>query len=502
MSDQTAIESLAATPRALELHPPRSVRARRGIRSSRARLSARLSIDVGSILCAAIAVEASATTPLQSWTVVLAGLAIIAGYAAAGLYSLNASPKLGTELLHVLSVPALVVMALAGIELAFGRQDIGDTAVRFWLLAATMTGAGRLSVNGAHALMRRGATVGRANTLIVGAGRVGHLAAKRLLDDPALGMRPIGFLDKDPLAPKPDAEAEVTLPVLGASYDLEQVVGEHEVEYVLIAFSTAPSHVVLDVVRRCWALGVSVMLVPRLYEVEGRRSRTEHLGALPLVTLSPSDPGGWRFTAKYVADRVIAGISLVLLAPLLAVVALAILIASGRPLLFRQRRVGRDGHLFEMLKFRTMRGTPELGGELDAEWAALSTGMGPRPDVTAVAVADDRRTGLGAMLRKLSIDELPQLWNVLRGDMSIVGPRPERVHYVELFENAIYRYPDRHRVKSGLTGWAQVNGLRGETSLADRIEWDNFYIENWSPWLDLKILLKTIPALVAGRGAR
>jgi lipopolysaccharide/colanic/teichoic acid biosynthesis glycosyltransferase len=153
-----------------------------------------------------------------------------------------------------------------------------------------------------------------------------------------------------------------------------------------------------------------------------------------------------------------------------------------------------------MLKFRTMNGTPEGGGELDAEWASMATGA--EAGAASPLIGDDRRTALGSLLRKLSIDELPQLWNVLRGDMSIVGPRPERAHYVELFEQAIYRYPDRHRVKSGLTGWSQVNGLRGETSLADRIEWDNFYIENWSPWLDLKILVKTIPALVVGRGAR
>jgi exopolysaccharide biosynthesis polyprenyl glycosylphosphotransferase len=243
-----------------------------------------------------------------------------------------------------------------------------------------------------------------------------------------------------------------------------------------------------------------VMLVPRLYEVEGRRARTEHLGALPLVALSPANPRGWQFAVKYAFDRVFAALGLLIVAPLLAATALAILVSSGRPLLFRQPRVGRDGHVFDMLKFRTMRGTPEAGGELDAEWASLATGGEPVRD-EAAALADDRRTPLGALLRKLSIDELPQLWNVLRGDMSIVGPRPERAHYVELFEQAIYRYPDRHRVKSGLTGWSQVNGLRGETSLADRIEWDNFYIENWSPWLDLKILVKTIPALVAGRGA-
>jgi exopolysaccharide biosynthesis polyprenyl glycosylphosphotransferase len=253
-------------------------------------------------------------------------------------------------------------------------------------------------------------------------------------------------------------------------------------------------------VRRCWRLGVSVMVVPRLYEVEGRRTRTEHLGALPVVSLHPSDPRGWQFTLKYAIDRVVAGFALLMLAPILALIALAILIDSGRPLFFRQRRIGRDGHAFDMLKFRTMHGDPAANGEHDQGWAARTLGH-TQPAVLARLAPVDRRTRVGALLRKLSLDEAPQLWNVLRGEMSLVGPRPERDHYVERFEEAIYRYPDRHRVKSGLTGWAQVNGLRGETSLADRIEWDNFYIENWSFWLDLRILVKTIPAMLAGRDA-
>jgi exopolysaccharide biosynthesis polyprenyl glycosylphosphotransferase len=494
------MSGMTAATRALELRPLRATTRRP--RLERRRLVARLSIDIGSILCAAVIVQASAAVPLRMPMLLLAAVAIIGGYAVSGLYAQGAPPRLGQELLQVLSVASLVTMGLAGVELAFGHDAVGDAAVRFWLLASTMTGAGRISINGVHALMRRGAGTEQGNTLIVGAGRVGHLAAQRLIDDPALGMRPIGFLDKDPLRPDaaPGSEPFPTLPVLGASYDLEDVVRDHDIEHVLVAFSTAPSHVVLDIVRRCWALGVSVMLVPRLYEVEGTRTRTEHLGALPLVSLSPADPRGWQFAVKYAFDRIFAAIGLLIVAPLFAAVSLTILITSGRPILFRQRRVGRDGHVFEMLKFRTMKGTPEVGGELDAEWASMATGA--EANGSAPILGDDRRTPLGSLLRKLSIDELPQLWNVLCGDMSIVGPRPERAHYVELFEQAIYRYPDRHRVKSGLTGWSQVNGLRGETSLADRIEWDNFYIENWSPWLDLKILVKTIPALVAGRGAR
>jgi lipopolysaccharide/colanic/teichoic acid biosynthesis glycosyltransferase len=142
-----------------------------------------------------------------------------------------------------------------------------------------------------------------------------------------------------------------------------------------------------------------------------------------------------------------------------------------------------------------MTSTPEVAGEADADWAAAALGL-----PTGAQTMGDRRTRVGALLRVSSLDEMPQLFNVLRGEMSIVGPRPERANYVRAFEQHIYRYGDRHRVKSGLTGWAQVHGLRGETSLEDRIEWDNYYIENWSPLLDLKILLLTIPAAL--RGAR
>jgi FlaA1/EpsC-like NDP-sugar epimerase len=220
MSEQTATSGMTAAPRALELRPPRE--ATRRARPDRGRLVARLSIDAGSILSASIIVQASASAPLRISTLVLAAFAIIGGYAASGLYSQGAPPRLAQELLQVMSVGALVTMGLAGVELAFGHQNVGDAAVRFWLLASTMTGAGRITVNGAQALLRRGPGVDAGNTLIVGAGRVGHLAAKRLIEDPTLGMRPVGFLDKDPLRPEPmpGSEPFPRLPVLGASYDL------------------------------------------------------------------------------------------------------------------------------------------------------------------------------------------------------------------------------------------------------------------------------------------
>jgi exopolysaccharide biosynthesis polyprenyl glycosylphosphotransferase len=281
--------------------------------------------------------------------------------------------------------------------------------------------------------------------------------------------------------------------VLGASWDLDRVVEEHGVEHVIVAFSTAPHGVLLRLVRRCEELGIAVAHVPRLFERLTDRITVEHLGGLPLVTVERADPGGWEFAVKYTIDRLVAALLLVLLSPLLGIAALAIRISMGRPILFRQRRVGRDGHVFEILKLRTMEGAPESDGEADVDWAALQLGLAD--GIAARDGEDDRTTRVGRVLRTLALDELPQLWNVLRGDMSIVGPRPERVAYVRLFEEGIAGYRDRHRVKSGITGWAQVHGLRGETSLADRVEWDNYYIENWSLWLDLKILLLTVRAV-------
>jgi exopolysaccharide biosynthesis polyprenyl glycosylphosphotransferase len=359
--------------------------------------------------------------------------------------------------------------------------DSGTSTVRLAVAAAALLGCGRILLDVWHVgARRRGKAL--VPTLIVGAGRVGQLTAKRLLDNPGLGLLPVGYLDKEPM----DDGGKLGLPVLGASWDLDSVVASHDVGQVIVTFSTAPSEVLLRIVSRCEQLGIEVALVPRLFEKATERLTIEHLGGLPLVTSHPSDPRGWRFALKYATDRIVAALLLVVFAPLIVVCAVAVRVSLGRPILFRQRRVGCNGREFDMLKFRSMRpGDGRSSGALDL------------PDDTAPggsAEAPDRVTRLGAFLRATSLDELPQLVNVLRGEMSLVGPRPERPEFVELFEEHVHRYFDRHRVKAGITGWAQVNGLRGRTSLSDRVEWDNFYIDNASPWLDLKIIGRTLLA--------
>jgi exopolysaccharide biosynthesis polyprenyl glycosylphosphotransferase len=418
-----------------------------------------------------------------------------------GMYATRLRVHFLDDLPRLISATAAAAMALITLRVLFGADPVAAQTVQYWLIAAACLTVGRGSVALAQARARRREGADAA-TLIVGAGKVSYLIARRLLERPHLGLRPIGFLDKEPL----DLDSAIDLPVLGASWDLDRIIGEHGIEHVVVTFSTAPHHVLLNLTRRCWELGVPVSLVPRLFEVEGRRVTVEHLGGVPLVALDGADPKGWRFSVKYAIDRVIAGLALLVMSPPLLAIAAAIRLTMGKPLFYRQMRVGVDGHLFEMLKFRTMTGRPEDSGEADVDWAVKE--IGGDADQTASpngkperqgAAADDRRTPLGRLLRKFSLDELPQLLNVLRGDMSIVGPRPERVNYVERFEGAVYRYEDRHRVKSGITGWAQVNGLRGKTSLADRVEWDNYYVENWSPWLDLKIVLLTVVCVLRGQ---
>jgi lipopolysaccharide/colanic/teichoic acid biosynthesis glycosyltransferase len=212
------------------------------------------------------------------------------------------------------------------------------------------------------------------------------------------------------------------------------------------------------------------------------------------MSFTSINPRGLQFAIKHALDRVLALLFLGLLSPLIIGSALAVRLDSRGPMLFRQRRVGRDGKAFDLFKFRSMRAQPGRAADADEDGGSLEFLLGVDTAPGGVE-GDDRRTSVGRLLRRTSLDELPQLFNVLKGDMSLIGPRPERPEFVEMFMNDIVRYGDRHRVKSGITGWAQVHGLRGQTSLAERVEWDNYYIAHWSLGLDAKILALTMAAV-------
>jgi exopolysaccharide biosynthesis polyprenyl glycosylphosphotransferase len=424
-----------------------------------------------------LAARGAGVDPLSvAWTLSFP-LLVLAGLFGRGLYRPVVRLKTLDDVRSVLAATTLALLALESfVAVTDSSAGVADELVRSWAFASVYLAVGRIALYRSVRAERRDGE-GLRPTLIVGAGRVGRLTAKRLLASPDLGLRPIGFLDKDPLEAGTDG---VALPVLGASWDLERVVDEHRVEQVIISFSTAPDDVLLRLVQHCQALGVEVAVVPRFYEKITTRLEVEHIGGLPLLYARSSDPDGWKFTVKYTLDRILAALALLVALPVLLAAAVAVRFSVGRPVLFRQPRVGLDGREFEIVKFRTMR------EESSDEPFALDGDLAPGGVEGA-----DRRTRVGTFLRRTSIDELPQLINVLRGEMSLVGPRPERPEYVNEFVERVYRYGDRHRVKSGITGWAQINGLRGKTSISDRAEWDNHYIENFSLWLDLKILLLT-----------
>jgi exopolysaccharide biosynthesis polyprenyl glycosylphosphotransferase len=317
-------------------------------------------------------------------------------------------------------------------------------------------------------------------TLILGAGRVGEQIGDILRAHPEYGLHPIGYLDADPRI----SESSSGLPVLGGPASLTSVLTENRVRNVVVAFSSMKESEMVSVIRTCDRYKTELFVVPRLFELHQVDGGMDNAWGLPLVRLRRAAYRSWAWHVKRFTDVVFSGGSLLLLSPLLLVLAVAVRLDGGPGVLFRQERVGVDGRTFDVLKFRSLRPVDE--SESATMWNVSH---------------DSRLSSVGRFLRKTSLDELPQLYNILRGDMSLVGPRPERPHFVDQFRNAYPSYAARHRVPCGLTGWAQVHGLRGDTSIADRARFDNYYIQNWSLWLDAKILLRTVSAVVKGAGS-
>jgi len=296
---------------------------------------------------------------------------------------------------------------------------------------------------------------------------------------PEVGLRVIGVL-----ADKPVRSFEPGVPVLGGYAQLKSVLREHRIDQVVVALPREDTALLEKVLADLDDEFVSVRIVPDLLHVMTLQSSVEEIDGLPVICLRESPLVGWAAVQKRAFDVVVSGLALLLGAPFLLAIALAVRLTSGSPVLYGQERMGLDGRLFRMLKFRTM----VHGAERES---------GP-----VWTVEDDpRRTRLGAFLRRTSLDELPQLWNVLRGDMSLVGPRPERPVFIEQFRREVPGYMLRHKVKAGCTGWAQVHGWRGNTSLHERVEHDLYYIQNWSLGLDLRILLMTLWRGVLHRNA-
>ena len=341
--------------------------------------------------------------------------------------------------------------------------------VYVWILTILLTALGRL-IQSRIQLILQAHGWGEVRILIVGVGEVGRMVLQKIRRSPSLGYRAIGFVADDIRA-----KAVQSCPVLGPTDQISNLVETQQIDEIIIAMPEATHHEILKIVSKCDRGRVSVKVFPDVFQIMASEVSIGDLAGLPLLTVGNTALRGWRLTVKRVMDVVFSAIALVLLSPFIMLIALLIKLDSEGAVLYTQERMGLDGNSFMMLKFRSMRAGAE--NETGPVWTTAN---------------DERRTRLGSMMRRFSIDELPQLVNVLLGEMSLVGPRPERPVFVEQFEKSIPRYMHRHREKAGITGWAQINGLRGDTSIIERTKYDLWYIENWSVALDIRIMIRTV----------
>lgn len=347
-----------------------------------------------------------------------------------------------------------------------------------WVLTILLTTIARLThARVQWALQARGIAEQRA--LIVGTGEVGQMIFNAIRRSPGLGYRVVGFLGND--AP---AREDLGAPLLGTVKELSSLIKEHQVDEVIIALPEASHDEILPLISDCRQERVTIKVFPDVFQIIASEVSVADLGGLPLLTVRDIALRGWKLTLKRAMDLVVSAVGLVLLSPFMLLMALLVKLDSKGPVFYAQERMGLDSVPFQMMKFRSMKEGAE--DETGPVWATKE---------------DPRCTRVGAFLRRFSLDELPQLMNIVLGEMSLVGPRPERPIFVEQFKQLVPRYMERHQEKAGITGWAQVNGLRGDTSIVERTKYDLYYIENWSILFDIKIVLKTFLLLFTERNA-
>ncbi|WP_246019040.1 sugar transferase [Saccharothrix australiensis] len=423
-----------------------------------------------------VAALAAAAVSLDRVAVCGAGAALLAVRASCRLYR----RRLWLSWLH--DVPRSVIATATAFALVTGACLVlgtspGTTAAAQWAIVyfTAWSEPARLFVFTVGRWARR--RFHRCDrTIVVGAGDVGATLAAAMLRHPEFGLRPVGFVDPAPALDPADLPA----PLLEGN--LADAITRLRAGTVVLAFSRAADSPLVNAAITAHRLGCAIFVVPRMYELYQDGPDVERLRSYPLVRLSTAPTSRPSWWVKRAVDVVLAGVALVALAPVIALCALAVVLESGRPVIFRQVRVGMDDRTFVLYKLRSVRMTDQDDSQV--RWS----------------VVGDRRVGpVGRFLRRTSLDELPQLWNILRGDMSIVGPRPERPGFVREFSAVHDLYWARHRVPTGLTGLAQVHGLRGDTSIVERSRYDNYYIANWSLWLDVRILLSTVSELLCRR---
>lgn len=411
--------------------------------------------------------------------VVLAqAVSVLGVFVLSRLYRLTRGPSRVDEFYSIIAFTTVgTLMGVALVSLLFKNSplelDYSRGMIFYgWGLTILFVTAGRVVHGQVRARLRRQGW-GRDRVLVVGTGEVGRMIFQKVQSNPGLGYEGAGFVAAD----GEDGTASA-VPILGHASELARIIDENQIDEVIIALPEATHQEILMLISECERGKVVIRVFPDVFQIMASQVSIGDLGGLPLLTVRDIALRGWRRTAKRLMDMVGAAAGLVLISPLMMLMAVLVKLDSRGPVFYAQERMGLDARPFRMLKFRSMRQDAEAYG----------------PGWT---VEDDPRvTRLGRIIRRLNVDELPQLVNVLVGEMSLVGPRPERPVYVNQFRRSIPRYMDRHWEKAGMTGWAQVNGLRGDTSIVERTKYDLWYIENWSLLLDGKILIRTVFNLV------
>jgi putative colanic acid biosynthesis UDP-glucose lipid carrier transferase len=413
---------------------------------------------------------------------VAGALGVAAVFPGFSLYEPHRGAAAGEELRR-LTGAWLLIAALVGVGIF--ATKLGDAFSRVWVSAWLLggwatTAALRVAV---RALLRslRARGLNQRHVAIVGAGTLGRMVASRLRQSPWAGLAIFRFYDDDA---KVVGTSIAGRPVLATEPNLLVDVAAGHVDQVWLALPLRADARIRQLLTLLRDHAVEVRFVPDIYDFHLLNHSVTEVAGLPVISLTETPMSGVNRIVKAVEDYTLAALLVALASPLMLAIAIGVKLSSKGPVLYRQQRVTWNGQVFEMLKFRTMPVTAE-----DASGPVWSRR------------GESRATPFGTLLRRTSLDELPQFLNVLRGEMSLVGPRPERPQFVEQFRSQIPGYMQKHFVKAGITGWAQVNDLRGDSDLAQRIQYDLFYIDNWSLWFDLRILFRTLWHILTSRNA-
>jgi exopolysaccharide biosynthesis polyprenyl glycosylphosphotransferase len=411
------------------------------------------------------------------------GLVVVAVFLFMDVYRVRRGEQFVDEIFAVLkamAVTIVVVFALIGLY-KDGQFTYSRLTFLYWSVVATVV------LILARYVLRRWRTrqweQGRGvdRVVVVGSGAAADLVLQRIRMFPDYGYKVVGVVTDKAGETKPANGSDV----LGPTNELGRIIGEQQVNLVFVAEPDLSQDQILALVDSCRDCGADFRIVPSMLEIMTSRVTADQLDGIPLLQFRHGlDVDAAKATSKRILDAAVSGLGMIVISPLLLLIAILVKGTSAGPVLLHQERSGLDERPMMMHKFRTMTANAEI--KTGPVWASSD---------------DPRRTAVGRFLRRFSLDELPQLWNVLVGEMSLVGPRPERPQFVDEFKDRVHRYADRHVVRPGLTGWAQVNDLRGQTSVEERLIYDLYYIENWSLAFDLKIILITLFRIFTSKNA-